>query len=380
MLLRLIERPLEHRRRGRRSVIRQLWVRPGRVKTWWENFMDDTVVASEWRENFRMKKDSFLNLCNELRPFLEKKSTTMREPLSVETQVAIALYYLSEEGRYRKIANAFGVGKSTVSETVRNVCNVISKECGPKYIKLPSTIEEVESLSDGFYKTHNFPQCIGAIDGTHIPIKQPKENPTDFMNRKDFYSFNVQAACDYSYKFFDVVVRWPGSVHDSRMFTNSELYKKLNEGKIPKNPKVIVKGVDPVPICLLGDPAYPLMPFLMKEYAGGGRTKEEQFFGFKLSSARMAIECAFGRLKARWSCLRRPMDINTKDLPAVIMACFILHNFCEINCEQIQNATLDAAKAYDAQFQPPTEVNNYRAVSSEAGGKQIRQTFKKFFE
>ena len=36
MLLNLIERPLERRRRGRRDVSRQFWIRPGRVKTWWE--------------------------------------------------------------------------------------------------------------------------------------------------------------------------------------------------------------------------------------------------------------------------------------------------------------------------------------------------------
>ena len=42
----------------------------------------------------------------------------MREPLSVETQVVITLYYLLDEGQYRKSANAFGVGKSTVSKTV----------------------------------------------------------------------------------------------------------------------------------------------------------------------------------------------------------------------------------------------------------------------
>ena len=31
----------------------------------------------------------------------------------------------SDEGRYRKVANAFGVGKSTVSVVVRIVCDVI---------------------------------------------------------------------------------------------------------------------------------------------------------------------------------------------------------------------------------------------------------------
>ena len=42
----------------------------------------------------------------------------------------------------------------------------------------------------------------------------------------------------------------------------------------------------------------------MKEYASGGKTPDEQFFGLQLSSARMVIECTFGRLKARFGCLR----------------------------------------------------------------------------
>jgi len=48
-----------------------------------------------------------------------------------------------------------------------------------------------------------------------------------------------------------------------------------------------------------------------------------------LRSARNQIECAFGRLKARWRILTRPMDIAMESLPNVIFACFVLHNFCE---------------------------------------------------
>ena len=84
------------------------------------------------------------------------------------------------------------------------------------------------------------------------------------------------------------------------------------------------------------------------------KMKKSRFFGYRLSSARMVIECAFGRLKARFGCLRRDMDINLDDLTYVIHSCFILHNFFEIHKEQINPQYVTAALKYDFEFQPPT--------------------------
>ena len=61
----------------------------------------------------------------------------MRNPVSVETQVAVVLYYLSDEGRLRKVANAFGLSRASCSIIIRQVSWAITTHLGPNYIKLP---------------------------------------------------------------------------------------------------------------------------------------------------------------------------------------------------------------------------------------------------
>ena len=85
-----------------------------------------------------------------------------------------------------------------------------------------------------------------------------------------------------------------------------------------------------MPIYIIGDAAYPTLPYVMKDFPADGKTLLEQFFSYKLSSARMPIECAFGSLKGRFGGLRRPMLIKLDDIPHVIHSCFIFHNICEL--------------------------------------------------
>ena len=71
---------LDTKKRKKKRRQRRFWTRPGRT-SWWQSFKNYLVVEEEWRENFRLSKTTVNKLCNELRPFLQKKRTSMRAPL-----------------------------------------------------------------------------------------------------------------------------------------------------------------------------------------------------------------------------------------------------------------------------------------------------------
>ena len=76
------------------------------------------------------------------------------------------------------------------------------------------------------------------------------------------------------------------------MFGYSGLNRMFRDGTIPNCERIIVEGEPAVPVCILGELAYPLLPLLMKGFSKGGKNSSERFFGQRLSSARMVIECA----------------------------------------------------------------------------------------
>ena len=57
-----------------------------------------------------------------------------------------------------------------------------------------------------------FPQAVGAIDGSHVPIIRPQESACDYYNRKGFYSIIMQGVVDFRGRFMDVYIGWPGKV------------------------------------------------------------------------------------------------------------------------------------------------------------------------
>ena len=118
----------------------------------------------------------------------------------------------------------------------------------------------------------------------------------------------------------------------------------------------------------------------MKEYLWGGKKQREKCCGYKLSSARITIENAFGKLKPPFRCLDRAMDIDINTLPQVIFSCFILHNYYKIKNERVPEQNLLSSLNCKRRAQPPQSNLTYNESVNENAAKNICNVFALYSE
>ena len=202
----------------------------------------------EWIENFRVSQNMFLYLCDQLNSTIQRQNTQICASISFEHRVTITLWCLATCAEYRTIGHLFGVARCTVCVIVHDTCAAIVNVLQSQYIQFPVG-DKLTAVIDGFKATWNVPQCAGAIDGSHIPVKPPACNHTDYYNRKGWYSVVLQAVVDHQYLFRDVMVGWPGSVHDAdaRVFANSQVYQKLINNQVLNTNNTRILGTEIFP-------------------------------------------------------------------------------------------------------------------------------------
>lgn len=346
---------------------RRVWSYP-RSSAWWERIVCDTFSPQDWLENFRVSRQTFLHLCAQLQRSIGKCNTRFRRAISVQKRVAITLWVLATPCEYRSVAHLFGVARCTVCRIVQDTCRAIVTVLLPKYIRFPEG-ERLKETVKGFHEKWGIPQCAGSIDGTHIPVRPPSMNHTDYYNRKGWYSVIVQAVVDHNFLFTDLNIGWPGSVHDARVLANSALYHKCNSHEALQG-DINCR----IPIFLVGDSAYPLLPWLMKPFAMTSTlTGQQKTFNYRICRGRVVVEIAFGRLKARWRRLIKQNDILVRNVPFIVAACCVLHNICEVHGDDFNDEWLEDVNEESSPDQHSTSTN------SNTQGMEVREALIEYF-
>jgi len=76
----------------------------------------------------------------------------------------------------------------------------------------------------------------------------------------------------------------------------------------------------------------------------------------------MTIENSFGRLKGRWRCLQRRLDVDIEFACTAIAACVVLHNMCELHNELFNDEWNDNANTDDADYDVQADDDDTNAA------------------
>ncbi|KAJ8929983.1 hypothetical protein NQ314_017271 [Rhamnusium bicolor] len=126
-----------------------------------------------------------------------------------------------------------------------------------------------------------------------------------------FATGNIQVAAGPHMEILDIVVRHPGSTHDSVIFDRSSLRVRFEQHQL--------LGL------LLGDNGYPCRPYLLTPVIQPGNINENRYNTAHIRT-RNIVERVFGVWKRRFPCLRRILSTKLQTSTTIICACAVLHN------------------------------------------------------
>ena len=126
----------------------------------------------------------------------ERSKRARQDIIALEKWIAMTLHYLKDQGSIVMTPNVFGCSFSSTCNAVKEGYRILSKKIAPYLIKYPSNKAAVEKVNREFRQKFRFPRVSQCVDGTHISIPEPRENPHDYFAYKMKYAINVQAICD----------------------------------------------------------------------------------------------------------------------------------------------------------------------------------------
>ncbi|XP_045456074.1 putative nuclease HARBI1 [Melitaea cinxia] len=263
----------------------------------------------DFRKRYRFKKSTATYIIDLVRDDLNldrRGSGT-----SPEIQVLTAIRCWGRREVQEDAGDHHGLSQATTSRICTRVARALARHSA-SFIKMPSTFAEEERMMGEFYRIRSFPTVIGCIDCTHIKIRKCGGDAAQYyINRKGFYSLNVQVTCDAHLRIRDIVARWRGSTHDSRIFNESSLKERFETGSFRGR--------------LLGDSGYKLEPYLFTPILRPRNRSEEKYNEAHIAT-RNTVERCFGVWKQRFQCLLFGMTCKLQNVKTTIVALAVLHN------------------------------------------------------
>ncbi|KAF2288882.1 hypothetical protein GH714_022551 [Hevea brasiliensis] len=212
----------------------------------------------------------------------------------------------------------------TISRHFHNVLRaVVALEA--EFLNQPTGVDVPPQILNNNRIYPYFKDCVGALDGTHIRVKVPRELAPRFRGRKEWPTQNVLATCSFDMKLTYVLPGWEGTASDSRILKHA--LDREDKLLIPQGKFYLVDVGLPLRSGLITP--YRGVRYHLNEYSRRGPQNAKELFNHRHASLRNVIERAFGVLKKRFPIIATGTEphYSFEIMIEIILACCIIHNF-----------------------------------------------------
>ncbi|XP_066596449.1 putative nuclease HARBI1 [Prorops nasuta] len=276
----------------------------------------------EFRYRFRLNKTQFQEVLLQIESKIVQRELNNAVPPVIQLLATLRFY---ATGCFLQMIGDFSGMCTKTAQTIVHRVSFAIADLLKRYVKLPqSDLEIMENAKNNFYISGMI-RVAGAIDCVHICIESYGGDDAElWRNRKGFFSINTQCLVNSDLEILDIVVRWPGSTHDSTIFEHSRLKQRLDNMEL-KN------------CVILGDRGYPNGKYLITPLANP-TTPAEILYNEAHIRTRCMVERCFGIWGRMFSVLtigsRFKTPVRTIN---VIIATAILYNITRRDKKKSKN-------------------------------------------
>ncbi|WVZ77204.1 hypothetical protein U9M48_025098 [Paspalum notatum var. saurae] len=243
--------------------------------------------------------------------------------VSVEEQIGMFIYMLSRNASFQKLSDRFKHSTETIHRHIKACFDAVTAVTG-EFVKPPSTQAHWKISSDPRYGPY-FENCIGAIDGIHVPMTIPDSEAAPYRNRQESVSQNVMLACDFDLNFVYVSCGREGSASDAAV-----LYSAIESGfQVPSGMYYLVDGGYANTLSFLAP--YIEVPYHTEEHEQSNLQPRDfrELFNLCHAQLRRQMKHAVCLLKMRFPILNVATSYRKETQVKIPAAAVVLHNIIQ---------------------------------------------------
>ncbi|CAI5974110.1 unnamed protein product [Closterium sp. NIES-65] len=147
----------------------------------------------EFRDLFRINHailDYIVNgMAHYMQPYVDRYLITH------EVACLVAIKYLASGMSFRDLSAVFGLSKTLCHTLVDALLMHFPTDFKQQWVHFPSR-DDLDEMAEEFRAIKGVPAVVGALDGTHIPMKGMEGHRQEYYTRKSCYAVQLQITCD----------------------------------------------------------------------------------------------------------------------------------------------------------------------------------------